>query len=237
MSEMHTPNTFTEAAASGEARTLSLVSINAGTSDPSSTQMLADRIADRTVTVAAENGLEVELRQIDLRGLATDITNAIISQHVSPELQRALDLMRDADGLIASTPVYKAGPSGLFTQFFQLLDNDLLIGTPVVLSGTGGSARHSLVVDDQLRAMFAYLRTMTAPTAVYAAPEDWQEKGLGSRIGRAATELVLLMQSGLRDKLRGDSWGTYQHSFGSAGGAETAIDFNSDLMKLAAGGR
>ena len=71
----------------------------------------------------------------------------------------------------------------------------------------------------------------------YAAPEDWQEKGLGSRIGRAANELVLLMRAGLREQLRGSSWGSYQHSFGSAGGAETAIDFDSDLMRLAAGGR
>lgn len=220
-----------------ETKRLNLVAINAGTSDPSSTQMLADRIADRTVTVGAEHGLSIDLRQIDLRGLANDITNAIISQHISPELQRALDLMRDADGLIASTPVYKAGPSGLFTQFFQLLDNDLLIGTPIVLSGTGGSSRHSLVVDDQLRAMFAYLRTLTAPTAVYAAPEDWQEKGLGSRIRRAATELVLLMKAGLREQLRGEGWNTYQHSFGSAGGTEDSIDFDSDLMRLAAGGK
>ncbi len=227
----------TTAQAEAAPRTLRLVSVNAGTSDPSSTQMLADRIADRTVTAGAEHGLDIELRQIDLRGLATDITNAIISQHISPELQRALDLMRDADGLIASTPVYQAGASGLFTQFFQILDTDLLIGTPVVLAGTGGSARHSLVIDDQLRASFAYLRTLTAPTAVYAAPEDWQEKGLGSRIGRAANELVLLMRSGLREQLRGNAWGSYQHSFGSAGGAETAIDFDSDLMKLAAGGK
>ena len=225
----------TTAQAEAAPHTLQLVSVNAGTSDPSSTQMLADRIADRTVTAGAEHGLDIELRQIDLRGLATDITNAIISQHVSPELQRALDLMRDADGLIASTPVYQAGASGLFTQFFQILDTDLLIGTPVVLAGTGGSARHSLVIDDQLRASFAYLRTLTAPTAVYAAPEDWQEKGLGSRIGRAANELVLLMRSGLREQLRGNAWGSYQHSFGSAGGAETAIDFDSDLMRLAAG--
>ena len=87
----------TTAQAEAAPHTLQLVSVNAGTSDPSSTQMLADRIADRTVTAGAEHGLDIELRQIDLRGLATDITNAIISQHVSPELQRALDLMRDAE--------------------------------------------------------------------------------------------------------------------------------------------
>ncbi len=214
-----------------------LVTVNAGTSDPSSTKLLADRLASRAILVGSEQGLEVEARTIELRGLAGDIAAAVVSNHVSPALQRALDLMRDADGVIASTPVYKAGASGLFSQFFQLLDNDLLIGTPVVLAGTGGSERHALVIDDQLRGMFAYLRTMTAPTAVYAAPDDWQNGGLGGRIDRAATELVLLMQADLRGKLRGEGWGGYQHSFGSAGGAETTIDFDSDLMRMAAGGR
>ena len=210
--------------------------VSAGTSDPSSTRMLADRLAERAIAVAAERGLEVEARAIELRALAGDITAAVVSNHVSPQLQQALDLMRDADGVIASTPVYKAGPSGLFTEFFQLLDNDLLIGTPVVLAGTGGSERHALVIDDQLRGVFAYLRTLTAPTAVYATPDDWQHTGLGSRIDRAATELVLLVQSGLRGQLRGEAWSSYQHSFGSAGGTETAIDFDSDLMRMAAGG-
>ncbi|NLA64747.1 MAG: NADH-dependent FMN reductase [Leucobacter sp.] len=219
-----------------DTRSFNVVIVNAGTSDPSSTQMLAGRIADRAFSVAAEHGHEVKVRTVNLRGLANDITSALVSNFISPELQEALDLMRDADGVIASTPVYKAGPSGLFSEFFQILDNDLLIGTPVVLAGTGGSPRHSLVIDDQLRGVFAYLRTLTAPTAVYASPEDWQESGFGSRIDRAATELVLLMQSGLRAQLRGEVWGHYQHSLGSAGGAETEINLDTDLMRLATGG-
>ena len=213
-----------------------LVTVHAGTSDPSSTQLLADRLSERTATIGAEHGLEIERRTIDLRALATDITSAIVSQFVSPELQRAIDALQGADGMIASTPVYKAGPSGLFTEFFQVLDNDLLIGVPVVLAGTGGSPRHALVIDDQLRGLFAYLRTLTTPTAVYAAPDDWQD-GLGSRIDRAATELVVLMESDIASRLRGEGWGRYQHSFGSAGGTELGIDLNSDLMKLATGGR
>jgi len=214
-----------------------LVAISAGTSDPSSTKLLADRLASRTVELGAEKGLDVTVHRLDLRTLAADISNAMVSQFVSAELQRAIELLHGADGLIASTPVYKAGPSGLFTEFFQVLDNDLLIGTPVVLAGTGGSPRHSLVIDDQLRSLFAYLRTLTTPTAVYAAPDDWQEPGLGARIDRAALELALFMQSGLSEKLRGEAWGKYQHSFGSAAGTENTIDFDSDLMRLAAGGR
>lgn len=212
-----------------------LVAVHAGTSDPSSTQLLADRISARAVALGAERGLDIELRVIDLRALANDITSAITSRFVSPALQDAIDTLQGSDGMVASTPVYKAGASGLFTEFFQVLDNDLLIGLPVVLAGTGGSPRHALVIDDQLRGLFAYLRTLPTPTAIYAAPEDWQD-GLGSRIDRAATELVLLMESDIAGRLRTEAWGRYQHSFGSAGGAETGIDLDTDLMRLATGG-
>lgn len=218
-----------------EPRTLAVVS--AGTSDPSTTTMLAMRAADKASALAAQRGFELRVRVIDLRALAEDITTALVAQHVSPALQEASDILRDADALVVSTPVYKAGPSGLFTSFFQVLDNDLLIGTPVALAATAGSARHALVVDDQLRGLFAYLRTITVPTSLFAAPDDWNSGDFGKRIGRAAAELVALVSGGFRSAVRGDSWGSYQHSYGSAGGTELGIELDTDLMRLATGGR
>jgi FMN reductase len=44
------------------------------------------------------------------------------------------------------------------------------------------------------------------------------------------------MESGFARQVRDESWGGYQHEFGSAGGAEVSIDLDSDLMRLAAGG-
>ena len=173
---------------------------------------------------------------IDLREIATDITTALVSQLVTAELQKAIAALGEADGIIAAAPVYKAGPSGLFTSFFDVLDNDLLIGKPVVLAATAGTARHALVVDDQMRPMFAYLRTLTVPTSLFAAPEDWSDPALNKRIDRAAVELVLLMESGFARKIKDESWQSYQHEYGSAGGTEVAIDLDTDLMRLATGG-
>lgn len=215
---------------------LSLAVITAGTSNPSTTTMLAQRVADKFATLAAERGREAQIRIIDLRPLAADVMTALVSQHVSAQLQAASDTLRDADAIIAATPVYKAGASGLFTAFFQVLDNDLLIGTPVALAATAGSPRHALVVDDQLRGVFAYLRTVTTPTSLFAAPDDWTSAELGSRVARQATELLALAQAGFRETVRGDAWGSYQHSYGSAGGAELGISLDSDLMRLATGG-
>lgn len=213
-----------------------LVVVSAGASEPSSTRLLADRTARAVATVADERGRSVTTTVIDLRELAIEITAAPTTRVVGPRLAEATAALSEADGLVVATPVYKAGPSGLFTSFFQALDNDLLIAKPVILAATAGTARHALVVDEQLRSLFAYLRTLTVPTSLFASTEDWTDPALGERIDRAAFELVLLMESGFAHEVREGSWRRYQHSFGSAGGTELDIDLDSDLMKLATGG-
>jgi FMN reductase len=77
---------------------------------------------------------------------------------------------------------------------------------------------------------------MTVPTSLFAAPEDWSDPALANRIDRAAVELVLLMESGFARKVRDESWDSYQHELGSAGGTEVGIDLDTDLMRLATGG-
>ena len=201
-----------------------------------SASRLVDRTAERVTALADARGHAVTVSVIQLREIAADIATALVSQLITPKLQKAITALGEADGIIAAVPVYKAGLSGLFTSFFQVLDNDLLIARPVVLAATAGTARHALVVDDQMRPLFAYLRAMTVPTSLFAAPEDWSDPGLGERINRAATELVVLMESGVSRKIKEESWHSYQHEYGSAGGAEVSIDLDTDLMRLATGG-
>lgn len=219
-----------------EQQTFKLVVVSAGTGDPSSTRMLADRTAERVAAIAASHGHSTTTSVIELRDLSADISSALTSTLITPRLRQAIAALGEADGIIAATPVYKAAPSGLFTSFLHVLDNDLLIAKPVVLAATAGTARHALVADDQMRPAFAFLRTMTVPTSLFAAPEDWSDTALSERVDRAALELVLLMESGFARKVRDESWHSYQHAFGSAAGTEFAIDLDSDLMRLATGG-
>jgi len=216
--------------------TFTVAVVSGGTSDPSSTRLLADRVTQRVAELAASRGHAVTTSVIELREIAADITTALTSQLITPRLQQAIDALAAADGIVAAAPVYKAGPSGLFTSFFHVVDNDLIIAKPVVLAATAGTARHALVADNVMRPLFAFLRTMTVPTSLFAAPEDWSEGALAERVDRAAVELVLLMESGFAAKVRDESWDSYQHEFGSAGGTETAIDLDTDLMRLATGG-
>ena len=218
-----------------------VIVISAGTGEPSSTRMLADRIAQRSVELLRETGTHASVGVIELAPLAVDIADATVAGFPSERLQAAIEQIASADAIIAATPVYKAGISGLFKSFIDVLDDDLLIAKPVLLAATAGSGRHALVIDDQMRPLFAYMRALTLPTSVFAGPEDWGASELGDRIGRAATELTVLVRAQIERQVTDRQWSGYQHQFaGNATRAEQAaadLDFDSPLMRLAAGGR
>jgi FMN reductase len=218
-----------------------LVIVSAGTSQPSTTRMLADRIAAASVEVLREMEITATTGAIEVAPLAVDVARASVTGVPSAELQDAIDQIAAADAVIASAPVYKAGISGLFKSFVDVLDNDLLIAKPVVLAATAGSSRHALVVDEQMRSLFAYMRALTLPTAVFAAPEDWGAAELGERVRRAGTELAVVLKGQIEKGIADRGWSGYRHEFaGNASRAEQTAadtDFDSPLMRLAAGGR
>jgi FMN reductase len=176
--------------------TRTIVVVTAGLSQPSSTRLLADRLAAATLRALGEGGFEVRSEVIELREHATDLTNHLLTGFPSPRLRAVLDAVLAADALIAVTPVFNASYSGLFKLFFDVVEHDSLAGMPVLVAATGGTARHSLVLDHAMRPLFAYLGAATVPTAVYAAAEDWgqgatpADTALAERIDRAAGELA-----------------------------------------------
>ncbi|OZM83159.1 CE1759 family FMN reductase [Pseudonocardia sp. MH-G8] len=217
-----------------------LVVVSAGVSEPSSTRMLADRVAGKALEVLRRGGSDATASVIELAPVAGDIARAVVSGHLDGPVQEAVDRIAAADGLVVSTPVYKAGVSGLFKSFVDVLDDDLVIATPVVLAATAGSERHAMVVDDQLRPLFAFLRALPVPTSLFAAPGDWASPAFTRRIDRAAAELAHLVDAGVRTTIADAGWDGYQHRFaGNATRAQQSVedvDFDTDLMRLATGG-
>jgi FMN reductase len=191
----------------------SLVVVSAGLSEPSSTRLLADRIAEATVArlgdvdpsgrSGSDAGAHVSITVIELRELAHDITNNLLTGFASPKLQEALDALAEADGLIAVTPIFTTSYSGLFKSFIDVIDPQSLPGLPVLIAATGGTERHSLALDYALRPLFSYLHAVVVPTAVYAASSDWGTSGnsgasISERIARAAGELAALVRNSNR---------------------------------------
>ncbi len=169
---------------------MSVVILSAGLNQPSSTRLLADRFAGSLV----DRGLDA--RVVDLRAYAHDVVNAMLTGFPAEPLRQLLDTVSGAAGVVAVTPVFNASYSGLFKSFVDVLDRDALAGTPVVVAATGGTARHSLVLDHALRPLFSHLRAVVLPTGVFAATEDWAgADGTGAaqlraRVDRAVAELA-----------------------------------------------
>ncbi|WP_099331922.1 CE1759 family FMN reductase [Actinomyces minihominis] len=218
-----------------------IVIVSAGTSEQSTTTELGVMIAREVEHELEAQGVAPSTSLIKLRDHARDIAGGIGSGIRTDSLNQALDSLIDADVVIAATPVYKAGMSGLFTSFWDLVDDDAVLGTPVILAATAGTPRHGLVPDELMRGLFAYLRSIAVPTSVFAATEDLAAPAsLRKRSQRAAVEAAVLVSANVREQIRGRSDGGYRRSFRTDGHAPIdptdSLDFDSDLMKLAAGG-
>jgi FMN reductase len=178
--------------------TRTIAVVTAGLSQPSSTRLLADRLAEATDRALRLYDERTELVVVDLRELAHDVTDHLLTGFPSPRLAEALDTVAKADGVIAVTPVFSASYSGLFKSFFDVLEDGALEGKPVLVAATAGTARHSLVLEFAMRPLFSYLRAVVVPTAVFGATEDFGSNAAGvlsERVERAARELAGLVVS------------------------------------------
>ncbi|HET8776549.1 MAG TPA: NAD(P)H-dependent oxidoreductase, partial [Candidatus Limnocylindria bacterium] len=118
----------------------SLVVVSAGLSQPSSTRLLADRLAAAAEHELHRSGIGVERRTIELRDHAQDLVSQLLTNIPSPSLEDAVDAVLKADGLVAVSPIFNASYSGLFKLFFDVIEHDALTGVPVLLGATGGTA-------------------------------------------------------------------------------------------------
>lgn len=169
--------------------------VSAGLSNPSSTRMLADRLATATIAELAASDVSATADVIELRDLAHDITNNLLTGFAPPALESAINSVVSADALIAVTPIFSTSYSGLFKSFIDVLDPDSLTGKPVLIGANAGTARHSLAIDYAIRPLFAYLHAAPVSTGVFAASSDWGSKAddvapLSARVDRGARELA-----------------------------------------------
>src|SRR3954453_14549976 len=186
-----------------------IVVLTAGLSQPSSTRLLGDRLAAAVARTLTERGETPQVHAVELREHARDLTNHLVTGFASGSLAELLEQVRAADALVAVTPIFSASYSGLFKMFFDVLPPESLVGKPVLIAapaGTARPARHSLALEHAMRPLFAYLRAVVVPTAVFAATEDWANgTALDERVDRAAAELAELLQPSARHREAGDA--------------------------------
>lgn len=177
---------------------MKLAIITGGLREPSSTRLLADRLATAVTRELEQHGEQVEASFVELRPLGHLIMDAMLTGFTKDELESAFRTVADADGIIAVTPAFNASFSGLFKSFFDVLPEQTLSDLPVLIGATGGTERHSLVLEHALRPMLTYLHAIVSPRAVYAATSDFGSPtgaALAERITDAAADFSRLLRA------------------------------------------
>lgn len=165
---------------------MELVVITAGSGERSTTKLLGEKLAQAAVAALADIDSQARVRQLELRTLAADLVTALTTHTRSPRLDAAEAAILAADGVIAVSPVYNGSYSGLFKLFFDVLDPRVMTARPVLLAATGGSPRHSLMVEHSLLPLFYFFKAEVAPLSVFAATPDWVDSAeLDLRVAKA----------------------------------------------------
>src|SRR5690606_39283401 len=157
-------------------RPLLLVAVSGGLHATSKatalTAHLLERIADQ---------VPCEQQLVELGRLAPQFAGAVSRSQLPDAVKGALTVVERADVLVVTTPVYRGSYTGLFKHFFDFVQQDALIDKPVLLAATGGSDRHALMIDHQLRPLFSFFQARTLPLGVYATDKDFENGPLQDR--------------------------------------------------------
>lgn len=175
----------------------SLVVVTGGATRQSVSAMLAEKMREATVRELEKYG-DVHVHTLHIGKFAYEIAEKLSGDDEDPELQKTYEKIFSADGIITVSPVFKASYSGLYKLFWDMTDENDLTDTPTFIGATGGSPRHSLMLDHTMRPLFGFMGAQVAPTGIYATPEEvtgTNQATLERRIARGATQFATMVRT------------------------------------------
>ena len=144
-----------------------IVGVSGSLSVPSRTTELVAAVANEFA-----KPLDASVEIIELGSLV----GALAGTHrgeLGAEALAALTAVENADVIVVGSPAYRAAYTGIFKHFFDFVGQYALVDKPIVLTATGGSDRHALLVEHQMRPLFGFFQALTLPLGIFATETDF----------------------------------------------------------------
>jgi FMN reductase len=167
-------------------KTYKIVAVSGSLQRPSRTLALTEALL-----AELSAALPIEAQVIELGEISAQLAGTLARSQAPAALEAKLSAIEQADALIVASPVYRASYTGLFKHLFDLVHHEALIDVPVLLAATGGSERHALVIDHQLRPLFSFFQARTLPIGVYGAEADFDNYQVSHAALRARIALAV----------------------------------------------
>lgn len=186
-------------------RTLRVVGVSGSTTSPSKTTALVE-----SLLASLAGRREIDSHLVELTVVGPQLAGALLRSDLPASAEDELRRIETADLLIVASPVYRASFTGLFKHLFDFVDQYALVDTPVLLAATGGSDRHALIIEHQLRPLFGFFQALTLPIGVYAKDSEFtdyrvSDPNLQERIDRSIARALPLLESSFAPS-RPSSW-------------------------------
>lgn len=153
----------------------SVVGVSGSPTQPSRTTGLVDE-----VTRAYAERINAEPTVLELAPLLGELASGPFTKDIGPNARQALELVEAADLIVVGSPAYRATYTGLFKLFFDHVGQYALADKPVILTATGGSDRHALLVEHQMRPLFGFFQALTLPLGIFASERDFTDYRVSS---------------------------------------------------------
>jgi len=168
---------------------IKIVGVSGGLSSPSRTLSLVQLAVERIAKAAGEAGIAVRTDVIDVASL--DGIGALRARPAAAPIEAAFEAVESADLLVVGSPVYKGSYSGLFKHFIDFVDYRGLVGVPVALLATGGSDRHALAIEHQLRPLFAFFQAQPLGTGVFFTEREFADGAVAAGLAEQRFERLV----------------------------------------------
>ena len=156
-------------------------------------------LKSRSGVVLEHAGRWLRAKGVDVKALRIrdfDAEDLIFARFDSPQVLDFIETVKQADGLLIGTPVYKASFSGALKTLLDLLPERSLHGKVVLPLATGGSIAHMLAVDYALKPVLSALKAQELLHGIFA--EDSQ---IAYGEGSAQAQLVPVLEHRLHEAL------------------------------------
>ncbi|MES2888357.1 MAG: FMN reductase [Pseudomonadota bacterium] len=168
------------------AKKLKVVAVSGSLQRPSRTLVLVEE-----TLAALGKAVPIDVHLIELGDIGPKLAGVLYRNQLPADVEAEITAIESADVLLVASPVYRASYTGLFKHLFDFVHHEALAEVPVLLAATGGSDRHALVIDHQLRPLFGFFQALTLPIGIYGVEHDFENYQITSPALKARIELAV----------------------------------------------
>lgn len=158
---------------------------------------------DYTFKVTREKYPDAEIALLDLAEYDMVFSDGRNYWEYEGDTKYVTEMIMAADAIVIGTPTFQASIPATLKNIFDLLPVNAFRDKVVSMLVTAGSAKHYLMVEQQLKPILAYMKAQMVQTYVFIEEKDFHRKEITNddvlfRIERLVEDTVVLTETYMR---------------------------------------